>query len=86
MAINTDPAALARMAQELTRLEKSVQEATRRVRTQLNGSQWNDPVRKNFEDLLGNIERNSRTIAQMSNEGARMLKAKEQQIRTYMGR
>ncbi|MDF3284661.1 hypothetical protein [Gordonia sp. N1V] len=86
MAINTDPAALARMAQELNRLEKSVQEATRRVRTQLNGTQWNDPVRKNFEDLLGNIERNARTIGQMSNEGARMLKSKEQQIRAYMGR
>lgn len=55
-----------RTQQRLNRLEKSVQEATRRVRTQLNGTQWNDPVRKNFEDLLGNIERNARTIGQMS--------------------
>ena len=86
MSVNTDPAALARMAQELTRLEKSVQEATRRVRSQLNGSQWNDPVRKNFEELLNNLERNARSMSQMSNEGARMLKTKEQQIRAYMGR
>ena len=85
MSVNTDPAALARMATELTKLEKTVQDATRRVRSQLNASQWNDPVRRNFETLLADLERNSRALSQMSADGAKMLKAKEQQMRQYMG-
>lgn len=86
MAINTDPDALSKMAQELLRLSKTLQEAPRRVRSQLNSSRWDDPVRKNFEQLLSDLERNARSMSQSADEGARMLKAKEQQLRTYLGR
>lgn len=86
MSINTDPAALGRMAQELTRLDKTVQDATRKVRSQLNASQWNDPVRRNFEQLLADIEKSSRALGEMSRDGAKMLKTKEQQLRAYQGR
>ncbi len=86
MAVNTDPEALAKMASELGRLEKSILDATRRVRSQLGSSRWDDPVRREFERLLADLERNGRTMAQMSNDGARMLKTKEQQMRTYLGR
>lgn len=86
MSINTDPAALAQMARELERLDRSVADATRRVRSQLNSSRWNDPVRKEFENLLTAIERNQRGLNQMCTDGSKMLKTKEQQIRQYMGR
>lgn len=59
MSVNTDPEALARMARELENMDKAVREATARVRRQLAGSRWQDPVRKNFEHLLQDIERNA---------------------------
>ena len=86
MSVNTDPEALARMARELENMDKAVREATARVRRQLAGSRWQDPVRKNFEHLLQDIERNATGLGQMSTDGARMLKQKERELRQYLGR
>jgi len=52
--IETDPEALVAMGRELKRASSSIEEAIRKVRSTLNATKWNDPVRRELEQPRSN--------------------------------
>lgn len=84
--IDTDPAALLAMARELKNASSSIDGSIRKVRSALNGSHWNDNVRRDFEKNLDSIARMAKQIESVSDESQRMLNRKAQQLQQYLGR
>jgi len=84
--IDTDPDALIAMARELKQATASIDGSIRKVRSALNGSRWNDNVRRDFERNLEAIAKMSKQIEAVSEESQRMLNRKAQQLQAYLGR
>ncbi|MET8652658.1 hypothetical protein [Nocardia aurea] len=84
--IDTDPDALIAMARELDNATKTIDASMRRVKSQLNASSWNDPVRKQFEQNLEAVSRLVKQIDTISGESSSLLHRKAQQLREYLGR
>ncbi|HMS76420.1 hypothetical protein [Gordonia sp. (in: high G+C Gram-positive bacteria)] len=84
--IETDPEALVAMGRELKRASSSIEEAIRKVRSTLNATKWNDPVRRELEQNLEAIARMAKQIDNVSNDSQRMLNRKAGELRTYLGR
>ena len=84
--IDTDPDALIAMARELKSASAAIEGSIRKVRSALNGSRWNDNVRRDFEKNLEAIARMAKQIESVSDESQRMLNRKAQQLQAYLGR
>lgn len=84
--IDTDPDALIAMARELKHASSSIDGSIRKVRSALNGSRWNDNVRRDFEKNLEAIAKMAKQIEAVSDESQRMLSRKAQQLQAYLGR
>lgn len=84
--IDTDPDALIAMARELKNASAAIEGSIRKVRSALNGSRWNDNVRRDFEKNLEAIARMAKQIESVSDESQRMLNRKAQQLQAYLGR
>ncbi len=84
--IQTDPEALIAMGRELKAASASIDASVRKVRNALNSSQWNDPVRRDFEKNLEAIARMAKQIGTVSDDSQRMLVRKADQLKTYLGR
>jgi uncharacterized protein YukE len=84
--IDTDPAALMAMARELKSANAAIDASMRKVRSNLNNSRWNDPVRRDFEKNLEAITKMTKQIEAVSEESQKMLNRKAQQLQAYLGR
>lgn len=84
--IQTDPAALLGMARELRTASSAIETAVRKVRSALQGSEWNDNVRRDFEKNLDAITRMAKQIQTVSEDSHRLLTRKAQELQSYLGR
>lgn len=84
--IETDPEALVAMGRELKRASSSIEDSIRKVRSALNATKWDDPVRRDFEKNLEAIARMAKQIDNVSTDSQRMLNRKADQLRTYLYR
>ena len=84
--IETDPEALIAMGRELKAASSVIDGSVRKVRSALNSSQWNDPVRRDFEKNLEAIARMAKQIETVSDDSQKMLNRKAAQLKTYLGR
>lgn len=83
-AVNTDPQDMRRLASEMRRADTEIAGAIRKVRSALNGARWDDPVRKKFEQQLGEMESVIKRFSQTAQESSSYLTRKSGELEKFL--
>ena len=83
-AVNTDPADMRRLASEMKRADAEITSAIRRVRSALNGARWDDPVRRKFEQQLGQMESEIKRFSSSAQESSSYLTRKAGELEKFL--
>lgn len=81
---NTDPADLRRLASEIKRAQGDISTSIKRVKSALNSARWDDPVRRKFEEQLGEMEQAINRFANTAQESNRYLVTKAGQLEIFL--
>ena len=84
--VKTDPEAIVKIARELKQMNDAIDASVKRVQSALRASNWDDPVRRDFERNLESISRTVKNIQDVSNDCQKNLNRKAQQLRDFLAR
>ena len=84
--VNTNPEDLIRVAQAIAGTANEIQSAMTKVKSRVGSANWDDDVRKRFEEAWGGLSKSISRFSQEMETLAKEVKAKGEALREYQGK